>query len=154
MSETLSVTAIKNGTVIDHITQGQATRIIHLLALKSGKNKITIGLHLPSKRIGLKDIIKIEDRALTEDEANEIVVFAPEATINVIENFIVVRKIKTHLPDFMKGVFSCPNPVCITQAETVESYFHVSQHNKLIKLLCHYCDRIFDREHVKLKIYP
>jgi aspartate carbamoyltransferase regulatory subunit len=154
MSETLSVTAIKNGTVIDHIAEGQATHIIHLLALKSKKHKITIGLHLPSKRIGVKDIIKIEDRALSEEEANEIVVFAPDATINVIENFVVTKKIKTHLPQFMKGVFSCPNLACITQTEPVESHFNIIQHSKHVKLQCHYCDRLFEHEQVKLKIYP
>lgn len=152
MNETLSVTAIKNGTVIDHITPGQALRIIHLLSLKESKNKITIGLHLPSKRIGIKDLIKIEDRILTENEANEIVVFAPKATINVIENFKVTTKINTHLPSLMKAVFICPNPACITQTEVIDSCFYISPQSKSVKLICHYCDKIFDRDQVKVKI--
>lgn len=153
MNDTLSVTAIKNGTVIDHIAQGQATRLMHLLSLKKDKNQITIGLQLPSKRIGAKDLIKIENRVLSEDEANEIVVFAPDATINVIENYVVVKKIKTHLPEAMKDIFICPNPVCITQQETVESHFYIQQFGRSIQLLCHYCDRTYDRDVVKLKIY-
>jgi aspartate carbamoyltransferase regulatory subunit len=150
MNETLSVTAIKNGTVIDHITPGQALRIIYLLSLN--KNKITIGLNLPSKRTGSKDLVKIENRILTENEANEIVVFAPNATINVIENFKVTKKIQTHLPSIMKAVFICPNLACITQTEVIDSCFYISQRSKKIKLTCHYCDKIFDRDQVKVKI--
>lgn len=153
MTETLSVTAIKNGTVIDHITEGQSTRIVHLLSLMHCRNKITIGLHLPSKRIGVKDIIKIEERVLTEDEANDIVVFAPNATINVIEDFKVVKKIKTRLPDKMKNVFICQNPLCITQVEVVDSSFYIYELGKQMKLLCHYCDKIYDRNELKLKIF-
>jgi len=115
MSEMLSVSAIKNGTVIDHITSGQAFRILHLLSLNGSQHTITVGLNLPSQVIGTKDLIKIENRILTEDEANEIVVFSPLATINVIENFHVVNKILTRLPKTMKKVFICPNPHCITQ---------------------------------------
>lgn len=152
MNETLLVNAIKNGTVIDHIATGQALRIIHLLSLKGSSNTITIGLNLPSKRIGKKDLIKIEDRILTESEANEIVVFAPAATINVIKEFKVTKKIKTHLPDVMKAVFTCPNPTCITHTETIDSFFYINQQSKSIKLICHYCDKIFDRDQVKVKI--
>src|SRR5438093_65673 len=105
MSKTLPVSAIKNGTVIDHIRQGQAPRIMHLLNMVQSKNKITMGLNLPSKRIGLKDLLKIENRALTNDEANEVVIFAPEATINIIKDFEVIQKITTRFPESIAGVF-------------------------------------------------
>src|SRR5579862_4518749 len=127
MSDKLSVSAIKNGTVIDHISPGQALRIIHLLSLAKSKHKITLGIHLPSKTMGSKDIIKIENRVLSEVEANEVVVFAPNATINVIEDFEVINKINTHLPKSMKRVFICPNPACITQVELVESQFDIHE---------------------------
>lgn len=152
MSETLLVSAINHGTVIDHITAGQALRIIHLLALQSSKHTVTIGMHLPSKTMGSKDLIKIENRVLSETEANEIVVFAPEATINVIENFKVAKKITTHLPEQMKKVFSCPNPSCITKSEPVESHFFIHENNKHVKLTCYYCEKSFDRDKVRVNI--
>jgi len=152
MTTTLSVTAIKHGTVIDHVTPGQALRILHLLGLVDSRYKVTIGLHLPSKRLGMKDLIKIENRILTENEANEIVVFAPDATINVIENFIVVNKITTRLPHTMKAVFDCPNPACITQTESVDSLFYISSRLRSVKLICHYCDKTFDRDQVNVNI--
>ena len=89
MSKTLSVSAIQNGTVIDHIPVGQALKIIHLLKLLETNQCVTVGFRLLSRRMKLKDLIKIEDYVLTEEEANKITVFAQEATINVIKNFTV-----------------------------------------------------------------
>jgi aspartate carbamoyltransferase regulatory subunit len=152
LNNTLSVSAIKNGTVIDHIAAGQGLRIIHLLSLQESALKVTIGLRLTSKMIGKKDLIKIEDRILTDNEANEIVVFAPEATINIIENFEVVKKITTHLPAEMKNVFVCSNPSCITHSEFIQSRFHIDQQAKTIKLTCFYCEKTFERDQVKVKI--
>jgi len=149
MNKTLSVAAIEYGTVIDHITAGQALRIVQLLSLQASKDKITIGMHLLSKRFGLKDIIKIENRILTENEANEIVVFAPLATINVIHDFKVNKKISTHLPVIMKKIFICKNPKCITQVEKIESLFSIIQEGKQIKLTCHFCEKIFNRDEIK-----
>jgi len=152
MNDTLSVSAIKNGTVIDHISAGQALRIVHLLSLQNTLHKITIGLHLPSKRLGVKDLIKIENRILTENEANEIVVFSPSATINVIEDFNVTKKFNTYLPSIMKKVFICPNGSCITQTEKVDSHFSIKLYGKQIKLTCFFCDKEFDRDQVKVSI--
>lgn len=152
MNEILPVSAIKNGTVIDHIAPGQALRIIHLLSLETSTNKVTIGLHLPSNRMGSKDLIKIENRILTDIEANEIVVFSPLATINVIQNFTVTEKVQTRLPDSMRKVFLCPNPVCITHSEPVASYFYIMEERKQIKLTCHYCEKVYDRDHMKVCI--
>jgi len=153
MTKTLSVSAIKNGTVIDHIPAGQALRIMRLLrVLDSQKNKVTLGLNLPSKLLGLKDLIKIEHRVLTNQEANEIVIFAPHATINIIQEFEVIQKITTYLPESIANVFFCPNTACITQHEPVQSVFHIREQGKIVKLICHYCEKEFDRDLVKVNI--
>src|SRR3990167_11394547 len=152
INETLSVRAIKNGTVIDHITAGQALPIARLLSLKASTYQITIGLNLKSKSMGFKDIIKIETRILTNQEANDIVVFAPHATINVIQNFKVTQKIKTRLPETMHAHFLCPNPTCITHHENIESKFYIAEQSKKIKLTCHYCESQFDRDQVRVNI--
>lgn len=149
MTKTLSVAAIKNGTVIDHIPTGQALRILRLLNLTTSKHKITLGLNLPSKSMGHKDLIKIEARILNEDEARDVIVFAPKAIINIIENFEVTKKIATRLPEAIKGVFVCPNPVCITHSEPVASFFYIEEQSKHIKLICKYCEKLFDRDQMK-----
>lgn len=153
MSEkTLSVSAIQNGTVIDHITSDQTLRIMHMLRLLDKKHKVTVGFNLPSKRMKNKDLIKIEDHVLTSQEANEITIFAPEATINIIQNFKLVKKLNTSLPSSISGVFICPNKQCITHKEQVESFFAVEEQGKQVKLVCRYCEKQFDRNQVKVKI--
>ncbi|MBX3708478.1 MAG: aspartate carbamoyltransferase regulatory subunit [Gammaproteobacteria bacterium] len=148
MSKTLSVSAIQNGTAIDHIVSGQAFRIIHLLKLLDKKYQVTIGLNLPSKRLKFKDLIKIENYVLTDAQANDITVFAPEATINVIQNFEVVNKITTSLPSSISEVIVCPNPVCITRTEPVKTCFNIETQGKQINLVCRYCEKTFDRNQV------
>ena len=152
MSKTLSVAAIQNGTVIDHITAGQALRIIHMLGLLAKKQCVTVGLNLSSQRLKLKDLIKIENHMLSNNEANEVTIFAPEATINIIKNFEVVEKVVPRLPSHAIGIFLCPNPSCITHVEPVESYFHIQDEGNLVKLRCHFCEKTYDRNRIKIKI--
>ena len=152
MNKTLSVSAIQNGTVIDHIKQGNALRIIQLLSLLHTGKKITVGLNLPSKSLGLKDLIKIEGFEITPSEANEVVVFAPEATINLVKEFEVFKKIKTHLPGSIAEVFICPNPNCISHEKEVNTLFYIEEQNKQVNLTCHYCEKTYDRDHIKVKI--
>lgn len=148
--KTLSVSAIKNGTVIDHIRSGNALRLIRLFKLLEDKNKITVGMNLPSKRLGLKDLIKIENRVITNEEANEIAIFAPEVTINVVEDFEVVRKVVTQLPAKISNIFLCPNPKCITHCENAESIFYVEEQGKQVNLICYFCEKEFGRDQVKV----
>lgn len=152
MNKTLSVSAIQNGTVIDHIAPGQALRIIHMLHLLEKNLRITVGLNLNSKRLKLKDLIKIENYILTNKDANEVTIFAPAATINIIKNFEVVEKFVISLPESVCNVFVCPNPSCITHVEQVESFFQISEHSKQVQLRCKYCEKIFDRNQVAVKI--
>jgi aspartate carbamoyltransferase regulatory subunit len=152
MSKTLSVSAIHHGTVIDHITSGEALRIISLLKLLEKKHKVTVGLNLPSKRLGLKDIIKIEDHVLTHQDANDITIFAPEATINIIRDFEVVDKVTTSLPDSISNVFACANPNCITQSEGVKTFFHIESQGKTVNLTCQFCEKTFTRNQLRVAL--
>lgn len=149
MNKTLSVSAIKNGTVIDHIPAGQAIKIIRLLNIIDNKYRATIGLNLTSKSMRLKDLIKIENRFLSTTEANEITVFAPEATINIIENFEVTKKVNTELPKTINNILICPNKNCISHSEPVTSSFYIEEVHKSVKLQCKYCETQFDRDQLR-----
>jgi aspartate carbamoyltransferase regulatory subunit len=151
MTKTLPVSAINNGTVIDHISSGLALRIIHLFRLLDDKNKVTVGMNLPSKRFGLKDLIKLENRTLTPEQANEIAIFAPGATINIVKDFEVIEKIETQLPKIIKNIFRCPNSKCITHHEVGESIFHIEEEGRQVKLTCNYCEKVFGRDQVKMR---
>ncbi|HRW82909.1 MAG TPA: aspartate carbamoyltransferase regulatory subunit, partial [Methanothrix sp.] len=86
MTETemkLRVTPIGNGTVIDHIPAGQALNVLKILGIdRTTEATISVLMNVTSKRSGKKDIVKVEDRELEEEEVNKISLIAPGATIN------------------------------------------------------------------------
>ena len=69
----LRVSKIKDGTVIDHIRGGYALDVVNILGI-TGKEKrvMTIAINVSSKRFGVKDIVKIEGKALSSQEVNRI----------------------------------------------------------------------------------
>ncbi|WP_033853007.1 aspartate carbamoyltransferase regulatory subunit, partial [Yersinia wautersii] len=93
----LQVEAIKCGTVIDHIPAQIGFKLLSLFKLTATDQRITIGLNLPSKRSGRKDLIKIENTFLTEQQANQLAMYAPDATVNRIDNYEVVKKLTLSL---------------------------------------------------------
>ncbi len=141
----LLVEAICKGTVIDHIPAGQGVKILDRLHLLDSDARITVGFNLPSKLQGKKDIIKVTDRLFSEEEANELAIFAPTATINVINDYQVVGKFAMTIPEHLIGVFSCPNSNCISHSEPVSSHFQLSQKTNGIQLRCHYCEKSFSK---------
>ena len=140
---TLSVRAIRNGTVIDHIPVGGAMAILHHFALTKVKNYVTVGFNLPSSKGGFKDLIKLEEVFFTEERIKEIAFFAPHATINIIKDFKVIKKSEPTYPDHIAGIFSFPNSNCASHGEPVESFFTVHSGAKNPLLQCHYCEKIF-----------
>ena len=143
-SQTLSVKAIKNGTVIDHIPAGEGLNILHYFALNELPNYVTVGFNLLSQTHQRKDLIKIEKIFFSEQEMQQIALFAPQATINIIKNFQVVEKIIPRYPDKVLGIFTCPNHNCASHREPVKSQFNV--HHQSVgkpKLKCYYCEKIF-----------
>ena len=145
----LLVAAIKNGSVIDHITAGNALKIIRLLNLASHNKLVTVGLNLPSRAMKYKDLIKVEDRELTPAEVNHVAILSPQASINIIKNYNVVKKFTVTIPETIDYVITCPNPKCITNNEPMSSKFHVQKTKDGIKLKCHYCEKVFSQAEIK-----
>lgn len=143
------VYAIKEGTVIDHIPAGSAFKVVKVLKILSKEDLLTIGMNFDSKRIGKKDLIKIEKRFLTVDEINKISLIAPKATVSTIKNYEVAEKHRIMVPDEFAGVVKCVNPNCITNHEPAATIFYAVEKDPL-KIKCHHCERIFDREDVEL----
>lgn len=149
MVKMLSVCAIKVGIVIDHIPAGQALAIMRLLAVVDHQQRVTLGLNLPSQRLGLKDLIKVENRKLSSEEMMQIAIFAPKATVNYIEHFNLQSKIVLTLPPNILGLFMCPRSNCITHVEDIPSHFRVMSRAKRVQLTCYYCEYQFDRDYVE-----
>ena len=150
LTKQYAVASICNGTVIDHIQAGSALKIVSLLRLAEHQKIVTLGLNLPSNRLGIKDLIKVEDRKLDPEEVNQVALFAPNATISIIANYDVVQKYPICIPDRIQGVISCTNPKCISNHEKIKSYLYVIQKmDQSVRLRCHYCRKIISREEIK-----
>ncbi|MCW3983152.1 MAG: aspartate carbamoyltransferase regulatory subunit [Candidatus Bathyarchaeota archaeon] len=136
----LRVTKIKDGTVIDHIRGGYALDVVRILGITGQEKRVmTIAINVPSKRFGVKDIIKIEGMALSAQEVNRIALVAPHASINIIHDYAVVAKQEVELPKTIEGIIKCTNPCCVSNSgEPVSSKFHVKNEEPL-SLKCHYC---------------
>ncbi|WP_294911508.1 aspartate carbamoyltransferase regulatory subunit [Tatumella sp. UBA2305] len=139
----LQVEAIKCGTVIDHIPARVGFRLLSLFRLTETDQRITIGLNLPSGEMQRKDLIKIENTFLTDDQINQLAIYAPQATVNRIDNYDVVAKIVPALPQQIERVLTCPNSNCISHNEPVNSVFTVRQRSQDISLKCKYCEKEF-----------
>ncbi|KOO16132.1 MULTISPECIES: aspartate carbamoyltransferase regulatory subunit [Vibrio] len=142
----LQVEAIRNGSVIDHIPANIGIKVLKLFKMHKSNQRITIGLNLPSSALGAKDLIKIENIYLTKEQANQLALYAPKATVNQIEEYKVVNKLNLALPDSIESVFECPNSNCISHGEPVESRFKVQEKHDNVQLKCHYCEKVFSRE--------
>lgn len=143
----LKVSAIKNGTVIDHIPAKDLFKVISILGLDHIDNQITFGTNLESKKLGSKAIIKISDKYFAGDEINKIALVAPEAKLNFIKDYKVVEKQVVEVPDTISGIAKCVNPKCITNVENVKTKFQIVS-KKEVSLKCHYCEKITDKEHM------
>ena len=141
------VAAIENGTVIDHIPAEKTYAVATLLGLQKLQTPVTIGYNYPSKKLGKKGIIKIEDKFFTDEEISRLSVVAPNVVLNVIRDYEVVEKKKVVTPDTLKGIVRCNNPKCITNNEPMNTIFHVIDKNSGI-IKCHYCDKEIGRAHV------
>lgn len=150
MSETtLRVSKIKDGTVIDHITAGHALDVLKILRITDQVNGVvTVGMNVPSKTLGLKDMVKIEGRELKSEEVDKIALLAPHASINIIRNYKVVDKQLVRLPNIIREAVKCANPACISNSkEPVKSTFYVDNKEPL-RLRCHYCGYIMEKQDI------
>lgn len=134
------VTAIKNGTVIDHIPAEKTYQVVNLLQLETLDTPVTIGYNYPSNKIGRKGIIKVSDKFFTDEEISRLSVVAQNVVLNIIHDYEVVEKKTVKTPDELRGIVKCNNPKCITNNEPMHTVFHVVNKEKGI-LKCHYCDK-------------
>lgn len=145
----LEVSAIKNGTVIDHIPANVTFKIVQILGLYEHKGAITIGSNLESKTLGHKGIIKVSDRFLTDEEIGRLSVVAPNVTLNVIRDYQIVQKKYVQYPKQIIGVVRCSNPKCITNHQPVATKMELFD-PALKSLRCVYCERVMQHDEIEL----
>jgi aspartate carbamoyltransferase regulatory subunit len=145
-SKEVRVSKIKDGTVIDHISGGYALDVAKILRITGHeKQVVTIAINVPSKRFGVKDIVKIEGRAVNRQEVNRIALVAPRATINIIHNFEVVEKQEVKLPKNIEDTVRCINPTCISNSNEPITAKFVVENEEPLMLKCHYCGYLLEK---------
>ena len=145
----LQVSAIENGTVIDHIPADKLFDVINVLGITGMDNAMTFGANLKSSKLGKKAIIKIWDKFLEDDEVNKLALVAPSAKINIIRDYDVVEKKTVNVPEKVEGIVKCMNPKWITNHEKVRTKFTVVKDSPIV-LKCHYCEKLTDQEHMEM----
>lgn len=148
MSEGMLVRKIRNGTVIDHIPAGRALMVLRILGITGREGyRIAVVMNVESRKLGLKDIVKIEDRYMHGEEVDKIALIAPTATINIIRDYQISEKRKVSAPRDLHGILKCTNPTCITrkEREPVIPRFRLVDGKKL-RYQCVYCGTIIEEE--------
>jgi aspartate carbamoyltransferase regulatory subunit len=147
----LNVSAIENGTVIDHIPSRNLFKVIRILNLDKVASMVTFGANLDSLKLGKKAIIKVSEVFFKDEEINKISLVAPHARLNIIRDYMVVEKRDVTIPDEIVGIVRCINPKCITNTEPVTTRFLV-QNKKKVALKCHYCEKITSQEELQFGV--
>ena len=146
----LMVRRIKEGTVIDHIDEGKGLQVLDALRIDGQDGSlITLAMNVPSGKSKKKDIIKVENKFLKDDDTNKIAIIASKATINIIKNYKLIEKRRVALPNEIDKIFRCTNLDCITNStEHIESIMDVIDKEGMV-LKCRYCARILDVSKIK-----
>lgn len=134
----MNVDSIQNGVVIDHIKAGSGMHLYELLKLDELEASVAIIKNVSSKKMGKKDIIKIDaDIALNLDVIGYV---DPDATVNIIKDGVLTEKLSIDMPETLVNVIQCKNPRCITSCEQeLDQIFRLSdKENKEYR--CIYCE--------------
>ncbi|MCD4772771.1 MAG: aspartate carbamoyltransferase regulatory subunit [Bacteroidales bacterium] len=146
----LVVSAIENGTVLDHIPAKSVFHVMKILDLDNIENQVLIGTNLDSKKFGKKGIIKVRDKFFKNKEVNKIAIIAPSATLIEIKKYKVTYKKQVKTPTEISGSVKCVNPNCITNHENIISKFTVIKNpDGEIKLECRYCEKMTGKKNME-----
>ena len=134
----MNIDSINNGVVIDHISAGKGMRLYELLGLDDLDCSVAIIKNVTSRKMGKKDIIKIDaDIPVNLDVIGYV---DPNVTVNIIKNGILVDKHVIEMPERLVNVIKCKNPRCITSCEQeLDHVFKLTdKENKVYR--CIYCE--------------
>ena len=143
MSEMRRVTAIRNGTVVDHIPSGYAMQVIRILRINTERaTPVSLVMNVPSDKLGRKDVLKIEDRELDQEDLDRLALIAPAASIAIIRNHAVAEKMRVELGDDLVNIAKCSFSNCITKSdrEPLPQRMKVFSREPL-EVRCYYCGR-------------
>lgn len=137
----LNVDTIKNGLVIDHIRPGSGPRIFSWLGLDKADFCVALIMNVPSKAMGRKDIIKIDN--IINIDYSVLGFIDPNITVNIVVDEHIAKKITLSLPEKVENVIMCKNPRCITSTEKYIPHVFKLVDKKRAEYKCEYCDELY-----------
>ncbi|MBP3389416.1 MAG: aspartate carbamoyltransferase regulatory subunit [Clostridia bacterium] len=139
----MTIDSIRNGLVIDHITAGKAMELYRLLKLDKADCPVALIQRVPSRKMGTKDIIKIDGEF--DVDVDILGYVDPDATVNVIRDGVITEKKALTLPEKLTNVLCCKNPRCITTTEQeLTSVFTLTDKDNRV-YRCLYCEAKAER---------
>ncbi len=135
----LNISGLNEGIVLDHIQAGRSMDIYLKLGLDKLDCQIAIIKNAKSRKMGRKDIIKI-DGGLDLVNVNVLGYIDHNITINIIKDGRIIEKKRVSMPKKIRNVIYCKNPRCITSIEQeLPHIFYLADEEKEI-YRCQYCD--------------
>ena len=142
----LQITSIKNGFMLDHIKAGMGVKIFRYLHLDNLGHQVALIINADSKKMGKKDIIKIEN--VEKINYTVLGLLSPGITINEVRNEVIVSKIKPELPEKIQDILICENPSCITSQEKYIPHNFTLVDREKGSYKCEYCEQIINPSEV------
>lgn len=134
----LKIDSLKKGIVIDHIKAGKGYKIYRQLGLEGKGYTVAFIKNVESKKMGRKDIIKIENEIDLNMEVLGLI--DPNITVNIIEEEKTTQKIQLKLPEKVTGIMQCKNPRCVTSIEDINDVEFTLVNKEKKEYRCEYCD--------------
>ena len=134
----MNIDSIQNGIVIDHIAAGRGMQLYHLLHLDQLECSVAIIKNVHSKKMGRKDIIKVD--AAIDVDIDAIGYVDPNATVNIIRDGKLAEKRDICLPEKLVNVIRCKNPRCISTTEQELTQVFILTDRKKGVYRCRYCE--------------
>lgn len=142
----LQITSVKNGFMLDHIKAGMGVKIFRYLHLDKLGHQVALIINADSKKMGKKDIIKIEN--IEEINYTVLGLLSPGITINEVRDEVIVSKIKPELPETIKDILICENLNCITSQEKYIPHSFTLVDREKGSYKCEYCEQIVNPSEV------
>lgn len=135
----INVSKLKEGIVIDHISQGRGYKIFQQLGLDKLNGVVVLMRNVDSRKLGQKDLIKIETNL--DLNFDELGLIAPGATVTYIKDGEQAKKIRLdEPPKEVEGILQCKNPRCVTSQENIKDVKFTLVDPAKLEYACEYCD--------------
>lgn len=145
----MNIDSINNGIVIDHIASGRAMQLYNMLGLDALECPVAVIMNVQSKKMGRKDIIKIDS---TLDVNFDVIgLVSPNATVNIIRDGSIIEKKHIDLPQRLTSIIKCKNPRCITTTEQEIDHIFVLANKEKVEYRCIFCDTKADLDRYPVK---